>query len=83
MKLQLSLKEQLKAEVEVTGFKNWREGMLAGYLLDEENSIVEAPYAENKYLLTGWYDGEFLYVYLLWEDGEQPLIERIEHERTP
>lgn len=74
-------KAQLIELVEVVGFENWRESAVAEALLDDPNSVLGSPYAENTFELVGFYDGDFVHVHIYWEAGKQPRVKRVEQER--
>lgn len=83
-----STSAELKAEFNdyleaVGGFANFADGRLripAETMLDDPSSVLESLDVENRYLLTGYYESEFCYVYIDWEQGKQPRVLKVERE---
>lgn len=68
----------------VGGFANWRtkprDCQIVGAMLDSIHSVMEKHDLANRYLLAGYYEGDFFYADILWVDGSQPVLIRLDHE---
>jgi hypothetical protein len=78
-----TLKAIFNAELEeVGGFENWRQSIIAERMLDDSDSVFASISGEDNYLLVGNYEDEIVSIFIDWEQGEQPRVQRVEHKRV-
>lgn len=72
------------ALTQLGGFGNWKDKIrdcgIVEAMIDSGHAVMEPHALENRYLLTGYNDGDVFCADIWWEEGRQPLLVHLYHE---